>query len=83
MGPRLVMVGEAHGSRSRRLTQAVVDAYGYDDAECVTPNHSGAGRCSGWFGTAREGHRLTSASVGDALAVAYLAWWLIDPARRA
>jgi tetratricopeptide (TPR) repeat protein len=57
----------------------VTDAPGYADSEGVTPMTREQASALVRSGNTKKAIGMTTASVGGVLAVAYLAWWLIDP----
>jgi hypothetical protein len=61
----------------------VTDAPGYGDGESVTPMTRSQANALVRSGNTKKAFGMTSASVGGALAVASVAWWLIDPLAQA
>jgi hypothetical protein len=57
----------------------VTDAPGYGDGDRVTPMTRSQANALVRSGNTKKAFGMTSASVGGALAVASVAWWLIDP----
>jgi hypothetical protein len=57
----------------------VTDAPGYGDDDRVTPMTRSQANTLVRSGNTKKAFGMTTASLGGALAVASVAWWLIDP----